>query len=140
LALRLRKHDPANAVSCGGGHAADTGGRAKVVGAFVEQSYFLVAPFILPIPAAVLIAHKVYDQVTGIAGHAGHEYFASPSARSPWPMLCTTVHDQHHGHFHYNYGNTFSIWDRAMGTVHPDHDTVVRRFEGPVAKSGQPAE
>jgi sterol desaturase/sphingolipid hydroxylase (fatty acid hydroxylase superfamily) len=111
-----------------------------LVGAFVEQSYFLVAPFILPIPAAVLIAHKIYDQVTGIAGHAGHEYFASPSARSPWPMLCTTFHDQHHGHFNYNYGNTFSIWDRAMGTVHPDYDTVVRRFEAPVAKPEQPAE
>lgn len=99
------------------------------VGAFVEQSFFLVAPFLLPIPAAVLIAHKVYDQVTGIAGHAGHEYFAAPSARAPWPMLCTTFHDQHHGHFNYNYANTFSWWDRWMGTIHPTYDRVVRKFE-----------
>ena len=40
------------------------------IGAFFEQSYFLFAPFLLPIPAAVLVAHKIYDQVTGIAGHA----------------------------------------------------------------------
>jgi Delta7-sterol 5-desaturase len=105
-----------------------------LVGAFVEQSYFLAAPFILPIPAAVLIAHKVYDQVTGIAGHAGHEYFASPSARAPWPMLCTTFHDQHHGHFNYNFANTFSWWDRMMGTIHPSYDAIVRKFEGPIAK------
>jgi len=104
------------------------------VGAFVEQSYFLVAPFLLPVPAVVLIAHKVYDQVTGIAGHAGHEYFASPTSRRPWPMLCTTFHDQHHGHFTCNYANTFSWWDRMMGTLHPAYDSVVERFERPIAK------
>jgi sterol desaturase/sphingolipid hydroxylase (fatty acid hydroxylase superfamily) len=99
------------------------------IGAFVEQSYFLFAPFLLPIPAVVLIVHKLYDQVTGIAGHAGHEYFASASARAPWPMLCTTFHDQHHGHFNYNYANTFSWWDRMMGTIHPNYDDLVRKFE-----------
>jgi lathosterol oxidase len=100
------------------------------IGTFVEQSYFLVAPFLLPIPAVVLIVHKIYDQVTGIAGHAGHEYFASPRTRAPWPMLCTTFHDQHHGHFNYNYANTFSWWDRMMGTIHPAYDTLVQKFEG----------
>jgi Delta7-sterol 5-desaturase len=104
------------------------------IGAFVEQSYFLFAPFLLPIPAAVLIVHKIYDQVTGIAGHAGHEYFASASARAPWPMLCTTFHDQHHGHFNCNYANTFSWWDRIMGTIHPNYDDLVHKFEGPPPK------
>ena len=100
-----------------------------LVGAFVEQTYFLAAPFLLPIPPVVLIAHKIFDQVTGIGGHAGHEYFASPSARAPWPMLCTSFHDQHHGHFTYNYANTFSWWDRMMGTIHPSYDATVRKFE-----------
>lgn len=102
-----------------------------MVGAFVEQSYFLFAPFFLPVPPEVLIAHKIYDQVTGMIGHAGHEYFASPSARAPWPLLCTTFHDQHHSHFRYNYANTFSAWDRLMGTVHPTYDATVERFEKP---------
>lgn len=100
-----------------------------LVGAFVEQSYFLFVVFFLPIPPAVLIAHKIFDQVTGIAGHAGHEYFASRTARWPWPGLCTTFHDQHHGYFNYNYANTFSWWDRMMGTLHPSYDAVVERFE-----------
>jgi Delta7-sterol 5-desaturase len=103
------------------------------VGAFAEQAYFLVAPLLLPIPAIVLIAHKIYDQITGIVGHAGHKYFASPTARYPWPMLCTTFHDQHHSHFNYNFANTFSWWDRAMGTIHPTYDARVRAFE----RSGQ---
>jgi sterol desaturase/sphingolipid hydroxylase (fatty acid hydroxylase superfamily) len=100
-----------------------------LVGAFVEQSYFLVAPFLLPIPLEVLLAHKIYDQVTGMIGHAGHEYFASGTARRPWPLLCTTFHDQHHGFFHYNFANTFSWWDRLMGTIHPSYDDTVHRFE-----------
>ncbi|MDZ4840690.1 MAG: sterol desaturase family protein [Hyphomicrobium aestuarii] len=99
------------------------------VGAFVEQFYWVVLPFILPIPPEIIIAHKIFDQVTGIAGHAGHEYFAAPSNRSPFPLLCTTFHDQHHGHFNYNYANTFSWWDRVMGTIHPKYDEVVERFE-----------
>ncbi len=102
-----------------------------LVGAFVEQSYFLVIVFVLPISPLVLIAHKIFDQVTGLIGHAGYEYFASPTARRPWPMLCTTFHDQHHGHFNYNFANTFSWWDRMMGTIHPSYDATVKKFEGP---------
>ena len=101
----------------------------SLVGAFVEQSYFLVIPFLLPIPPDVLIANKIYDQISGMVGHAGHEYFASPIARRPWPMVATTYHDQHHGYFRYNYANTFTWWDRLMGTLHPTYDDVVRKFE-----------
>jgi sterol desaturase/sphingolipid hydroxylase (fatty acid hydroxylase superfamily) len=100
-----------------------------IAGVFVEQSYFLLIPFILPIPPAALIALKIVDHVTAMIGHAGHEYFASPTTRWPWPNVCTTFHDQHHRHFSYNYANIFSWWDRAMGTLHPSYDETVRRFE-----------
>jgi Delta7-sterol 5-desaturase len=99
-----------------------------LIGAFVEQFYFMVIPFVLPIAPEVIIAHKIFDQVEGMIGHAGHEYFASSSTRWPWPFPCTTFHDQHHGHFGYNYANTFTWWDRAMGTLHPTYDETVRRF------------
>ena len=105
-----------------------------VVGTFVEQSFFLFAPFFLPVPAMVLVLHKLYDHVTGIIGHVGYEYFASPTTRRPWPMLCTIFHDQHHGYFRYNYANTFSWWDRLMGTIHPDYDATVKQFEAPERK------
>lgn len=101
-----------------------------LVGAFVEQSYFLVIVFALPISPLVLIAHKIFDQVTGLIGHAGHEYFASPTARRLWPLLCITFHDQHHSYFNYNFANTFSWWDRMMGTLHPTYDATVQDFEG----------
>jgi len=106
------------------------------VGDFIEQSYFLLAPFILPIHPATLLLHKLYDQITGIAGHAGHEYFAHWISRAPFPMICTIFHDQHHGHFNFNYANTFSWWDRLMGTLHPTYDDIVLKFEGPIPKEG----
>ena len=100
-----------------------------LVGTFAEQFYFFVIVFVLPIPPDVLIAHKIYDQVTGMIGHAGNEYFASRTTRKPWPMVCTTYHDQHHGYFNYNYANTFTWWDRLMGTLHPTYDDTVHRLE-----------
>jgi len=93
--------------------------------AVVHQGYLLIAPLVLPIPPSVLIAHRIYDHANGQIGHAGFEYFASPTARRPWPLVCTTFHDQHHELFNCNYGNFFSIWDRVMGTLHPGYDRKV---------------
>jgi len=83
----------------------------------VMHSYYALAPFILPIPPLALIAHRLYDQVNGMLGHAGFEYFASASTQWPSPMVCVTFHDQHHSAFRFNYGNFTSIWDRLMGTL-----------------------
>ncbi|SDZ80009.1 sterol desaturase family protein [Rubrimonas cliftonensis] len=99
--------------------------------AFAMQSYYLIAPMLLPIPAAVLIAHRVYDHVNGMIGHSGFEYFADRSTRFPSPFVCTTFHDQHHERFGTNYANFFSAWDRICGTLAPDYDEKVRRFEKP---------
>lgn len=100
-----------------------------LVGTFFEQGYFLVAPLVLPFPALVFILHKVWDQVTGMIGHSGYEFFASPQTRKPWPGVCTLYHDQHHSHFRFNYANTFTFWDRLCGTLHPSYDRQVERFE-----------
>lgn len=99
------------------------------LGSFFEQAYFLVAPLVLPIPAIVIVVHKVWDQIACAFGHGGYEFFAGPLARSPWPGVSTTYHDQHHSHFKCNYANTFTFWDRVMGTLHPSYDEKVIEFE-----------
>jgi sterol desaturase/sphingolipid hydroxylase (fatty acid hydroxylase superfamily) len=101
----------------------------SLLDAFAMQSYYLVAPLVLPIPTAVLVAHRIYDHVNGMIGHSGFEYFAGQSTRYPSPFVCTTFHDQHHERFGYNYANFFSFWDRAMGTLHPDYEPRVKAFE-----------
>ncbi|HUG62268.1 MAG TPA: sterol desaturase family protein [Methylomirabilota bacterium] len=109
---------------------------------FVEASllhlYYAIVPFLLPIPWQMLLVQKIYDQVTGMVGHAGYEHFASPMSRIPWPLAGTVFHDQHHSSFKANYGHTFSLWDRLMGTLHPRYDSTVAAFEGPAPAAGDP--
>ncbi len=100
-----------------------------LVDAFVMQSYYLWAPLILPIPALVLVGHRLYDHFNGTIGHSGFEFWASPLSRLPSPMVCVTFHDQHHSRFRYNYANFFSFWDRVCGTIDPKYDETVRYFE-----------
>lgn len=95
----------------------------------LSQGFYAVIVFIVPVPVAVLLVNRAFDQINGTFGHAGFEYFASPTARSPSPLLCTTYHDQHHSEFRYNYSNYFSFWDRVLGTVAPDYDRLVETTE-----------
>jgi len=100
-----------------------------VVEALLNQLYYFVIVFVLPIPWPMLVAQKVYDQISGMLGHAGYEHFASPLGRAPWPLASTVFHDQHHGYFRYNFAHTFSFWDRVMGSLHPSYDATVASFE-----------
>jgi len=89
------------------------------------QSYWMLAHFLLPVSPWVLLAHKIYDQVSGTIGHAGVEH-GGPLTMPPSPMISVTHHDQHHRYFNCNYATHFTIWDRLMGTLHPDHDRELR--------------
>ena len=89
------------------------------------QSYLFVVPFVLPIPAVVLVAHRFYDQVKGMFGHGGYEYFEGAWARWPSPFTCVTHHDAHHEKFSVNYGSFLTIWDRMFGTLELGYDQKV---------------
>jgi Delta7-sterol 5-desaturase len=89
------------------------------------QSYWLVAHFLLPIAPAALLAHKIYDQITGVVGHSGYEH-GGRWCLPPSPLVGVTHHDQHHQFFRCNYATHFSWWDRMIGTLHPSHDREVR--------------
>ena len=101
----------------------------SLLDSFVFQVYFTLIVFVLPIPWPVLVAYKIFDEIIGMVGHSGYEHFASPLARTPWPLSSTVFHDQHHSHFRYNYAQTFSSWDRWMGTLYPGYDAAVADFE-----------
>lgn len=94
-----------------------------------HQGFYAVVPFFLPIPGVVLVANRVLDHISGTIGHGGFEYFAGPTARRPWPLLCVTYHDQHHSAFRYNFANYFSWLDRLFGTIHPNYDSAVAEAE-----------
>lgn len=90
------------------------------------QSYWLVAHFLVPAAPAVLLVHKLYDQVTGVVGHSGYEH-GGMWCWPPSPLVGVTHHDQHHRFFRCNYATHFTWWDRLMGTLHPEHDAELRR-------------
>jgi Delta7-sterol 5-desaturase len=96
------------------------------------QSYWLVAHFLVPAAPLVLLAHKLYDQVTGVVGHSGWEH-GGIWCRPPSPLVGVTHHDQHHRYFRCNYATHFTLWDRLMGTLHPEHDAELRRNLGATA-------
>jgi sterol desaturase/sphingolipid hydroxylase (fatty acid hydroxylase superfamily) len=99
------------------------------VDAFVMQSFYIWAPIFLPIPPLLLVGHRVFDHFNGMIGHLGHEFAASKLTRAPSPMVCTVYHDIHHELFRYNFANFFTFWDRVGGTLHPDYDRLVDRWE-----------
>lgn len=99
------------------------------------QSYWLVAHFLIPVAPAVLIAHKLYDQVTGAIGHSGYEH-AGRIAWPPSPLVSVTHHDQHHRFGRCNYATHFTLWDRLMGTLHATHDSEAKRN---IARAASPS-
>lgn len=90
------------------------------------QSYWLLAHFLLPAAPTVLLVHKLYDQITGVIGHSGFEH-GGAWCLPPSPLVGVTHHDQHHRYFRCNYATHFTLWDRLMGTLHPEHDLEIRR-------------
>lgn len=102
---------------------------STTVDTLIEHFFYFLVWLVLPVPALSVFALRLFDQISGMVGHSGFEYFASKSSRFPSPLICTTFHDLHHSQFHYNYGNFFSFWDRICGTVHPKYDVLVRSME-----------
>jgi lathosterol oxidase len=100
-----------------------------VFDAFLVQAFFLALPFIVPISPFVLIFSRLFDEVRGLIGHSGYDFFAGRLARKPWPFLCPLHHDLHHQHFNVNFGNQFTLWDRWLGTLDPSYDRLVRQIE-----------
>ena len=97
----------------------------RLIDNLLLQSYWLVAHMLIPISPAVLFAHKIYDQITGVIGHSGFEH-GGRWCWPPSPLVGVTHHDQHHQFFRFNYATHFTWWDRMMGTLHPDHDSELK--------------
>ena len=102
---------------------------SDVMDTLIEHGFYFVVWLVLPVPALSVFAVRLFDQVSGMIGHSGFEYFAGPGSRKPSPFICTMFHDLHHSQFHYNFGNFMSLWDRWMGTQHPKYDEIVKVIE-----------
>lgn len=79
--------------------------------------------FTLPMHKVSLLLFAVVSTMINVYGHLGFEIIPK-WVRRTWvfEILNTSVyHNLHHEKFKGNYGLYFRIWDRLMGTEHPDY-------------------
>jgi lathosterol oxidase len=67
--------------------------------------------FVFPIPAWGVVMTLLFHNVVALFDHSGVDM----AAWFPWQPP-PRFHDDHHAHFHVNYGQTLGIWDRMFGT------------------------
>jgi lathosterol oxidase len=78
----------------------------------VFQTFVLLPAFVIPIHWAVYVLVILYTYLIGMIDHCG--------VKVAWPLPLHTsnrFHDDHHVHFHCNYGHHTQLFDRIHGTV-----------------------
>ena len=86
----------------------------------------MVAPlilFLIPMHPIALILFGLSSFMINVYGHLGYEIAPRWFRHSLlFEILNTsTHHNLHHAKFHGNYGLYFRVWDRLLGTEHPDY-------------------
>ena len=76
------------------------------------QAVTFLPLFVIPFHYVSAIVVFVYILVFNIVDHSGVRL----ESRLPWQGP-SVFHDDHHAHFHCNFGQCFMIWDRLHGTL-----------------------
>jgi lathosterol oxidase len=76
------------------------------------QAATFIPLFVLPVYYVSAIVVFVYILVFNIIDHSGVKL----KSRLPWQGP-STYHDDHHVHFHCNFGQCLMLWDRLHGTL-----------------------
>ena len=96
--------------------------------AVVEAGIFPLAVIVMPMHPFAFGLFMVWQMVFNVAGHTGYE-FHPRWLMSTWlrfVLNTPTNHVMHHEKMRGNYGLYFNIWDRLMGTNHPDYEDRFR--------------
>jgi sterol desaturase/sphingolipid hydroxylase (fatty acid hydroxylase superfamily) len=85
-----------------------------------------IAPLIaltLPVHRDAFLVFFTLSLVINVTGHLGFELYPRGLMRTPlrWLLTTTTHHHQHHQKTKWNFGLYFNVWDRLLGTNHPDY-------------------
>ena len=96
--------------------------------AVVEAGIFPVTVMLLPIHPLAFGLFMMWQIVFNVSGHTGFEFHPRWLMDTPLGFLLNTPtnHVMHHEKMHGNYGLYFNVWDRVMGTNHPDYESRFR--------------
>lgn len=78
----------------------------------IFQAVTFVPLFVIPFHYVSVIAVYLYILIFNIIDHSGVRL----RSRLPWQGP-SAFHDDHHAHFHVNFGQVFTLWDRLHGTL-----------------------
>jgi sterol desaturase/sphingolipid hydroxylase (fatty acid hydroxylase superfamily) len=103
--------------------------------ALVQAGIGPLIVFTIPTHPAAFATFMVWQITFNVLGHCGYEIFPGWFLRTPMGRVLNSVthHGQHHEKLRANFGLYFNVWDRLMGTNHPDYE---RRFEQAAWGSG----
>jgi len=94
-----------------------------ILEAITEGLVLVLIVMLLPMHPLTILLFTVTGFIINVYGHLGYEIMPK-GFRSTWAfeILNSSVHHNlHHSKFKGNYGLYFRIWDRVMGTEHPDY-------------------
>ncbi len=94
--------------------------------AVVENGIFIVFAFSFPLHESHTPIFFLFSVIYNIYGHLGWELYPKGFNKSfigKW-VNTSVCHNQHHKYFKGNYSLYLLFWDRIMGTLRDDYDSV----------------
>ncbi len=109
------------------------------VEALFESAFLIPLLWFVPVGVGVLFAFQLLSFAFNVYGHLGFELLPRRFASSALFGLFNTTshHHQHHQRTNFNFGLYFNLWDRLLGTNHPDYRAT---FERNAERHHQPAD
>jgi len=105
--------------------------------AVVQAAIFPIMVCLIPAHPLTMLIWGLYQTTLNTMGHSGFELFPSGFTSHKifkWSNT-STHHNMHHKYANSNYGLYFNIWDRLMGTNHPQYEA--RFTELTLARAGR---
>ncbi len=96
--------------------------------AVVQAAIFPIAVTMIPMHPYAFVIFMFWQITFNIIGHTGYEFHPRWLMDSWLGRVVNTPtnHAQHHEKMRGNYGLYFNVWDRLMGTNHPDYESRFR--------------
>ncbi|NQZ76453.1 MAG: sterol desaturase family protein [Ekhidna sp.] len=99
--------------------------------AVVEATIIFLIVFLIPYHRSALLSFLVFMITYNVYGHLGYELYPKGFNKTRIGKWFNTSvnHNQHHKHFHGNYGLYFLFWDRWFGTLRNDYDQAYKESD-----------
>jgi hypothetical protein len=107
--------------------------------AVIQALVFPVVALLIPIHPYAFGLFMLWQITFNVLGHTGYEFHPRWLMDSRWGRYLNTPtnHVLHHERIRGNYGLYFNVWDRWMGTNHPDYENRFREVTGRPRAGGE---